>query len=827
MDATFFDEAVTVGHLMQKNCTMREETTHALMKRYRETGLPEDLAKLFDEAAPSLFEVALHLTTNAQQAEDLVQDTFLAIMHALKRWNPRRSASPWLMGILRREARHRARRERRRPQPERLPERAVTRPDENAENNERNSTLRSAIAGLPNAYREVIEIVFEENVAPAEIARRLEMTPGAVRTRLHRGLALLRKALPAGAAMPAVLVPFKSGGMESVRSAVLAQAASTAPAAVAAGVTATVGTAWVIPGVVVAALVVVVGVASVADGFLGGDAEDDELSALTTTVGAADVVTRPAPRMSSPGRADAAPPSEDLTPPRPRETLPVADTKASDPGVLREGTFTLHYRQGWSFARGAHVPEEEADLWFRTCAGGISSIRFSAPDGVAGFPHLPDLGEGPSVDCFRRAVLSVEEARLGSNRSIHCDDREAWTDVFVLKTRDGGYALCSILDRKEAGGDWQKNDAVLAYVWNSSGPVFDDTRRMTRVEKGFLLDMHAFDSDPWKEAKRRRYADERKALFEEVARIRDFFREEAREKRIGVALTRRHAQGFTSDVNMASEFSAFDFTKPRPPSAPDPSADRDFADWGGRLRLQTVTDDRSQGWNLGSRPNLESWSPEDLAGLSAKTMLDVAAGNLLLIHSLDRDVDRWTIMRILGARPNEGLAFTWKVITDVRLLQRIMRGLRDPNKEMRTPVVRIRMRGGAGGGNPRRVFLDGSKNAYLDDLVQAPFETEGVIGIKERSRAYLEGGLIPWGQVWVVTRVEYTATTAGDSNGPGGFTLRLGGKTIVRLKRLPERTTARWDGELVLKSGDERSSYAEILNSSAADIEIFGYFTAR
>ena len=75
-----------------------------LFRRYRKTGDPQDLGRVFDLAAPRLLHTALHLTREPSQAEDLLQATFLTAIQKAESYDASRPLLPWLTGILTRHA---------------------------------------------------------------------------------------------------------------------------------------------------------------------------------------------------------------------------------------------------------------------------------------------------------------------------------------------------------------------------------------------------------------------------------------------------------------------------------------------------------------------------------------------------------------------------------------------------------------------------------------------------------------------------------------------------------------------------------------------------
>jgi RNA polymerase sigma-70 factor (ECF subfamily) len=63
---------------------------------------------------------------------------------------------------------------------------------------ERAAELRAAVAALPEPYREVVALRFFADASLDDIARQTGRPLGTVKTHLHRGLARLRDAVPAG-----------------------------------------------------------------------------------------------------------------------------------------------------------------------------------------------------------------------------------------------------------------------------------------------------------------------------------------------------------------------------------------------------------------------------------------------------------------------------------------------------------------------------------------------------------------------------------------------------------------------------------------------------
>jgi RNA polymerase sigma-70 factor (ECF subfamily) len=185
-------------------------------RRFREDGEPAALTEVFDLVGPGLFALAAHLARDVADAEDLVQETFLASIRGVRRFDPSRAVTPWLVGILVKEA-GRAKRRRRRAQEAadvtaHEPAAPTPGPGSELASGEVQRTVAAALATLPAAYRSVLEPVLQDGARPGDVAARLGRAPGTVRAQLHRGLELLRRALPRGLAPAAVATTFLHGG---------------------------------------------------------------------------------------------------------------------------------------------------------------------------------------------------------------------------------------------------------------------------------------------------------------------------------------------------------------------------------------------------------------------------------------------------------------------------------------------------------------------------------------------------------------------------------------------------------------------------------------
>lgn len=140
------------------------------------------------------------------------------------------------------------------------------------------------------------------------------------------------------------------------------------------------------------------------------------------------------------------------------------------------------------------------------------------------------------------------------------------------------------------------------------------------------------------------------------------------------------------------------------------------------------------------------------------------------------------------------------------------------------PKAQLQARAGAVNGNPVRVTLLGKGTPYVRSLHPSPINTERTPSMQEESVGFTGGGRVPAGKVWVITRVTYQGTAAGDSNGPGGFRVSAGGQEIVRIGREEGSANGTWEGRIEIRPGEEASVFVEIRNSSTGSATFEGAF---
>ncbi|HEX2249010.1 MAG TPA: sigma-70 family RNA polymerase sigma factor [Gemmatimonadales bacterium] len=166
---------------------------------------------LFASCVSSAFGVAMRLTRNQADAEDLVQDAALLAHRAFDSFTPGTNFRAWFLKILINCYYSRRRREKCRPVTSDLDDTPdlylyarsgeagfpTQGPDPAAQLLEKLGTERiaEAINRLPEEYRVVSTLYFMDDLSYEEIAGVLRCPVGTVRSRLHRGRKMLQKAL--------------------------------------------------------------------------------------------------------------------------------------------------------------------------------------------------------------------------------------------------------------------------------------------------------------------------------------------------------------------------------------------------------------------------------------------------------------------------------------------------------------------------------------------------------------------------------------------------------------------------------------------------------
>ena len=181
---------------------LSEDRSEAELMRQVAAGEIGGLEAIYDRYHAMAYALALRITTETGLAEDVVQDSFLGVWRNAGRYaEARGTVRSWLLAIVRHRAIDAMRRQRASVALGEEPDEALppnlTLPDIWPEVAGRldSERVREAIASLPPAQREAIELAYFDGLTQREIAERTGAPLGTVKSRMRLGLVALREQL--------------------------------------------------------------------------------------------------------------------------------------------------------------------------------------------------------------------------------------------------------------------------------------------------------------------------------------------------------------------------------------------------------------------------------------------------------------------------------------------------------------------------------------------------------------------------------------------------------------------------------------------------------
>jgi RNA polymerase sigma factor (sigma-70 family) len=171
-----------------------DEALPALVAR----GDEHALAALYDRFGRVAYGVAFRVLRDQALAQDAVQDAFLTAWRTAASFDPARGkVSTWLLTLVHRRAVDVVRREdRRRAGPlDDAPVASGDATDETAEVREQRRAVQAALAQLPPDQREALELAYYGGLTQSELAERLGVPLGTVKSRMFAALSRLRDLL--------------------------------------------------------------------------------------------------------------------------------------------------------------------------------------------------------------------------------------------------------------------------------------------------------------------------------------------------------------------------------------------------------------------------------------------------------------------------------------------------------------------------------------------------------------------------------------------------------------------------------------------------------
>jgi RNA polymerase sigma factor (sigma-70 family) len=193
------DYAVTLSPAVgrQESEAARESSDEQVLEAVGR-GDDDALGVLYDRFGRLAFRLAFRILRDPELAEDAVQEAFLAVWRSADTYKRERAKpSTWILTVVHRRAVDIVRREQsRRGEPlEVAPEPSVGPADEDAVLRDRRAAVQAALTELPGEQRQALELAYYGGLTQSELAERLGVPLGTVKSRMFAGLGRLRELL--------------------------------------------------------------------------------------------------------------------------------------------------------------------------------------------------------------------------------------------------------------------------------------------------------------------------------------------------------------------------------------------------------------------------------------------------------------------------------------------------------------------------------------------------------------------------------------------------------------------------------------------------------
>ena len=175
---------------------LSDEALVALVAR----GDEDALAELYERVGRVAYGLALRVLRDDRHAEDAVQEAFLQVWRSAATFRAERAkASTWILTLVHRRAVDLVRREERRQADPLTDDSAAGVASEETEEAAwlrfERERVQSALKQLPDVQREALELAYYGGFSQSELAERLGVPLGTIKSRMFAGLARLRELL--------------------------------------------------------------------------------------------------------------------------------------------------------------------------------------------------------------------------------------------------------------------------------------------------------------------------------------------------------------------------------------------------------------------------------------------------------------------------------------------------------------------------------------------------------------------------------------------------------------------------------------------------------
>lgn len=167
----------------------KTDTHKALMARVAATQDREAFRLLFEHFSPRIKGLMMRSGASDALAEDVMQEAMMTVWRKVHLYAPERgSVSAWIFAVARNARINHLRKASSRPY-EDVNELEIPSSDPSGEEvtyaNERAERVAAALAMLPDAQKQIVELAFIEDMTQVEIAQRLDVPLGTVKSRMR------------------------------------------------------------------------------------------------------------------------------------------------------------------------------------------------------------------------------------------------------------------------------------------------------------------------------------------------------------------------------------------------------------------------------------------------------------------------------------------------------------------------------------------------------------------------------------------------------------------------------------------------------------------
>jgi RNA polymerase sigma-70 factor, ECF subfamily len=194
-------ELPSQGTVAPGDIRISDEIRDDVLLRQAAKGDEDAFTTLYRRHQAAIYRFALRMTGNSWASEEIVQDVFMTLMREPKKYDPERGAlAAYLYGIARNRVMKHLERLPREVQLDDSSESGVhaiagltnvVTPMHWVERQERTEQVRAAVLDLPSEFREAVVLCELEELSYEEASQRIGCPIGTIRSRLHRGRALL------------------------------------------------------------------------------------------------------------------------------------------------------------------------------------------------------------------------------------------------------------------------------------------------------------------------------------------------------------------------------------------------------------------------------------------------------------------------------------------------------------------------------------------------------------------------------------------------------------------------------------------------------------